>query len=64
MATMSGDFEPTMDELRVVARYVAQSAQEILPVFEDVAPNDPRPPRPRHTGSDRPSSPVSTRADR
>ena len=37
------DFELTMDELRVVARYVAESAQEVLPVFEDANPGDPRP---------------------
>ncbi|MDJ1132866.1 putative immunity protein [Streptomyces iconiensis] len=42
-ATVSGDFELTMDELRVVARYVAQTAQEVLPVFEDASPGDPRP---------------------
>lgn len=39
----TGDFELTMDELRVVARYVAESAQEVLPVFEAAHPNDPRP---------------------
>ena len=43
MAIVSGDFELTMDELRVVARYAAESAQEILPVFEEVVPDDPRP---------------------
>jgi len=32
-----------MDELRVVARYVAESAQDVLPVFEDAVPGDPRP---------------------
>jgi len=37
------DFELTMDELRVVARYVAESAQEVLLVFEDANPSDPRP---------------------
>ncbi|WP_405889432.1 putative immunity protein [Streptomyces sp. NBC_01136] len=42
-ATASGDFELTMDELRVVARYVAETAQEVLPVFEDANPSDPRP---------------------
>ncbi len=40
---MSGDFDVTMDELRVVARYVAESAQEVLAVFEKVNPRDPRP---------------------
>ncbi|MEU5716050.1 putative immunity protein [Streptomyces sp. NPDC020403] len=43
MATVSGEFELTMDELRVVARYAAQSAQEVLPVFEETVPGDPRP---------------------
>ncbi|MEY9211680.1 exonuclease SbcC [Thermobifida halotolerans] len=43
MAVVSGDFELTMDELRVVARYAAESAQEVLPVFEDAVPGDPRP---------------------
>ncbi|BDM69844.1 hypothetical protein HEK616_33310 [Streptomyces nigrescens] len=42
-ATVSGDFELTMDELRVVARYAAEAAQEVLAVFEDVSPSDPRP---------------------
>ena len=40
---MPGDFELTMNELRVVARFVAQSAQEVLPVFEDAVPGDRRP---------------------
>jgi hypothetical protein len=39
----SGDFELTMDELRVVTRFAAESAQEVLPVFEAVHPGDPRP---------------------
>ncbi|WP_148588068.1 putative immunity protein [Streptomyces sp. WAC01526] len=43
MTTESGDFELTMDELRVVARYVVESAEEVLPVFEAARPNDPRP---------------------
>ncbi|WP_026341725.1 putative immunity protein [Actinomadura atramentaria] len=43
MATVSGDFELTMSELREVARYVAESAQEVLPVFEEAVPGDPRP---------------------
>ncbi|MCL7380578.1 putative immunity protein [Streptomyces sp. 35G-GA-8] len=43
MTTVSGDFELTMDELRVVARYVAESAQEVLPLFEEAVPGDPRP---------------------
>jgi hypothetical protein len=39
----SGDFELTMDELRVVAHYVLESAEEVLPVFEEAGPGDPRP---------------------
>ncbi|MGV0806685.1 putative immunity protein [Mycolicibacterium setense] len=39
----SGDFELTTDELRAVARYVTQTAEEVLGVFEDVHPDDPRP---------------------
>lgn len=42
-AAVSGDFELTMGELRVVARYVAQTAHEVLPVFEDAEPGDLRP---------------------
>ena len=37
------DFELTMDELRVVARFAVESAQEVLPLFEEVVPDDPRP---------------------
>lgn len=40
---MSGDFELTTDELRVVARYVAESAAEVLPLFEAACPDDLRP---------------------
>lgn len=43
MTTGAGDFELTTDELRVVARYVVESAQEVLPVFEEAVPGDPRP---------------------
>ncbi|MBZ4321399.1 putative immunity protein [Streptomyces huiliensis] len=43
MDTVSGDFELTMDELRAVARYGAESAQEVLPAFEEAVPGDPRP---------------------
>ncbi|TDB92495.1 putative immunity protein [Actinomadura sp. 7K534] len=32
-----------MEELRVVARFVAESAQDVLPVFEQAVPGDPRP---------------------
>ncbi|MGW1770342.1 putative immunity protein [Streptomyces sp. NPDC002104] len=43
MTNGSGDFELTMDELRVVARYVLESAEEVLHVFEEAVPGDPRP---------------------
>lgn len=43
MAIVSGDFDLTLDELRGVARYVANSAEAVLPVFEDVYPDDSRP---------------------
>lgn len=38
-----GDFGLTMDELRVVARYAVESAQEVLAIFEDAHPEDTRP---------------------
>lgn len=40
---MSGDFDLTHEELRGVARYVAEAAQETLPLFENACPDDPRP---------------------
>jgi hypothetical protein len=40
---VSGDFDLTMDELRVVARYVIRHAEEVLPIFERAVPGDPRP---------------------
>lgn len=40
---MAGDFELTDAELREVARYVAHSAQDVLPQFERVMPDDDRP---------------------
>ncbi len=43
LVTVVGDFELTMDELRVVARYVAEHAEEVLPAFETSVPDDPRP---------------------
>ncbi|MFF3014931.1 putative immunity protein [Streptomyces sp. NPDC057939] len=43
MTTAAGDFELTMDELRVVTRYAAESAQEVLAVFEEAVPGDSRP---------------------
>ncbi|MEU8707953.1 putative immunity protein [Streptomyces sp. NPDC048565] len=41
--TVSGDFDLTMDELRVVARYVVRHAEDVLSVFEQTVPDDPRP---------------------
>lgn len=41
--TVTGDFDLTMDELRAVARFAVESAEEVLPVFEAAAPDDPRP---------------------
>lgn len=38
-----GDFALTLDELRAVARYAAESALEVLAIFEDRVPHDPRP---------------------
>lgn len=43
MTSVSGDFELSMDELRVVARYAAEAAQGVLAVFEDAHPGDGRP---------------------
>lgn len=43
MTTVPGDFELTLDELRVVARFVAEAAQGVLPAFEEAHPGDPRP---------------------
>ncbi|MEU0126413.1 putative immunity protein [Streptomyces sp. NPDC006289] len=41
--TASGDFDLTTDELRIVARYVVRHAEDVLPVFEQAVPDDPRP---------------------
>lgn len=43
VTAVTGDFELTHDELRVVARYVAESAQDVLALFENACPGDPRP---------------------
>lgn len=43
MPIVAGDVELTMEELRVVARFVAQSAEQVLPVFEEAVPGDRRP---------------------
>ena len=40
---VSGDFDLTTDELRVVARYVVRHAEDVLPIFEHAVPDDPRP---------------------
>lgn len=37
------DFHITMEELRAVARFASDCAHDLLPLFEAVAPNDPRP---------------------
>lgn len=39
----AGDFDLTMDELRAVVRFAADCAQELLPEFDAVAPDDSRP---------------------
>lgn len=43
MAAASGDFELTLDELRAVTRFVAESAQSVLATFETAHPDDARP---------------------
>ena len=43
MATGMADFELTMDELRVVARFAVESAQAVLPLFEMADGEDLRP---------------------
>lgn len=45
MASVTGDFELTHDELRAVARYATTSAQSVLTVFESARPGDLRPRR-------------------
>jgi hypothetical protein len=40
---MSGNVDLTVDELRAVARYVVQHAEDVLSVFEQAVPDDPRP---------------------
>ncbi|WP_346728764.1 putative immunity protein [Leucobacter manosquensis] len=39
----SGDFDLTTSELRAVVRFASDCAQELLPCFEAVAPEDSRP---------------------
>lgn len=43
MVATSGDFVLSMEELRAVARYAAEFAQEVLPLFEIAHPGDARP---------------------
>lgn len=43
VTVVSGDFELTMDELRAVTRFVTESAQRVLPLFEDAQQGDARP---------------------
>lgn len=43
MSVVAGDFELTIDDLRVVARYAVESAEQVLPLFETVHPEDARP---------------------
>jgi hypothetical protein len=43
MTIESGDFELSMEELRLVARYAVESAQEVLPIFEEDRRDDRRP---------------------
>ena len=43
MARSAADFELTLDELRAVARFAAESAREVLPLFEEAVPDDGRP---------------------
>ncbi|MDN6566972.1 MAG: hypothetical protein L0K65_07970 [Actinomyces sp.] len=41
--TVSGDFEVTTEELRVVTRFVVVHAEDVLQVFEEAVPGDTRP---------------------
>ncbi|TFD88919.1 putative immunity protein [Cryobacterium serini] len=43
MQAGKGDFELSMDELRVVSQYAVESAEEVLSVFEETNPEDLRP---------------------
>lgn len=43
MTAPQGDFALTTGELRFVARFVVESAEEVLPVFELARPGDARP---------------------
>ncbi|CCH70511.1 conserved hypothetical protein [Phycicoccus elongatus Lp2] len=41
--TVPGDFDLTIGELRTVVRYVVMHAEDVLDVFEQAVPDDPRP---------------------
>ena len=43
MPNPPNDFELTLAELRVVARFAVESAEEVLPIFEQSDPGDARP---------------------
>ncbi|TDO54878.1 hypothetical protein EV643_101669 [Kribbella sp. VKM Ac-2527] len=43
MTNKAGEVELSMQDLRVVARYAAECAQEALPIFETSHPDDRRP---------------------
>jgi hypothetical protein len=43
MTSDPGGLELTMDELRVVARYAVESAEDVLTIFEQHRPDDRRP---------------------
>ena len=43
VARSSGEVELSMEDLRVVARFATEAAQEVLPLFERVHADDPRP---------------------
>ena len=47
MTTVVGDFELTMDELRVVARFATESAEDVLPAYEAAVPGEGGPVRSR-----------------
>ena len=42
-AVGDGDIELSADDLRVVARYAVEAAEEVLPLFQRAAPDDTRP---------------------
>lgn len=40
MSGSAEDFDLALDELRAVARFAAQGAQEVLPLYERAVPGD------------------------